>query len=70
MKELKYNDIVTDNAETFDYEITEVAVKKGNDHLGALVKSELLEYVKEVKITTLDEKENADIVVTVGKDFK
>lgn len=70
MKELKYNDIVTDNAETFDYEVTEVAVKKGNAHLGALVKSELLEYVKEVKITTLDEKENADIVVTVGKDFK
>lgn len=70
MKELKYNDIVTDNAETFDYEVTEVAVKKGNEHLGALVKSELLEYVKEVKITTLAEKENADIVVTVGKDFK
>lgn len=70
MKELKYNDIVTDNAETFDYEVTEVAVKKGSEHLGALVKSELLEYVKEVKITTLAEKENADIVVTVGKDFK
>lgn len=70
MKELKYNDIVTDNAETFDYEVTEVAVKKGNEHLGALVKSELLEYVKEVKVTTLAEKENADIVVTVGKDFK
>lgn len=70
MKELEYNDIVTDNAETFDYEVTEVAVKKGSEHLGTLVKSELLEYVKEVKITTLDEKENADIVVTVGKDFK
>jgi hypothetical protein len=50
--------------------VTEVAVKKGSEHLGALVKSELLEYVKEVKITTLAEKENADIVVTVGKDFK
>jgi len=70
MKEKGYQDIVTDNAETFDYKITEIAVKKGSEHLGALVKAELADYAKDVKITILAEKEKADIVVTVGTDFK
>jgi len=70
MKEKGYQDIVTGNAETFDFDITEIAVKKGSEHLGSLVKSELLDYAKDIKITVLDAKENADIVVTVGKDFK
>ncbi len=70
MKEKGYSDIVTGNADTFDFDITQVAVKKGNEHLGSLVQSELVEFAKQVKVVTLDEKETADIVVTVGKDFK
>ncbi len=70
MKEKGYQDIVTGNADTFDFEITEIAVKKGQEHIGLLVQKELTDYATNTKITVLDEKENADIVVTVGKDFK
>ena len=70
MKEKGYQDIVTGNADTFDFEITEVAVKKGKEYIGLLVQKELVDYAKDSKVTVLNEKENADIVVTVGKDFK
>ncbi|MFH0773088.1 MAG: LytR C-terminal domain-containing protein [bacterium] len=70
MKEKGYQDIVTGNADTFDFATTEIAVKKGSEHLGTLVKTELADYAKNAKITVLGEKEEADIVVTVGKDFK
>lgn len=70
LKEKGYNDIVTGNAETFDFDITQIAVKKGQEHLGSLVQKELADYAKSAKVTVLGEKENADIVVTVGKDFK
>ncbi len=70
MKEKGYQDIVTGNADTFDFDITEIAVKKGKEYLGSLVQGELVDYAKGAKATVLNEKENADIVVTVGKDFK
>jgi hypothetical protein len=70
MKDKGYQDIVTGNADTFDFTLTEIAVKKGNDNLGSLVKSELADYAKDAKITVLTDKESADVVVTVGKDFK
>lgn len=70
MKDKGYKDIVTGNADTFDFELTEIAVKKGNEHLGSLVKSEITDYAKAAKITVLSNSETADIVVTVGKDFK
>jgi len=70
MKEKGYQDIVTGNADTFDFEITEIAVKKGKEYIGSLVQKELADYAKDAKVTVLNEKENADIVVTVGKDFK
>jgi hypothetical protein len=70
MKEKGYQDIVTGNADTFDFEITEIAVKKGNEYLGSMVKTELADYAKNAKVTVLPEKEQADIVVTVGKDYK
>jgi len=70
MKDKGYQDIVTANADTFDFKITEIAVKKGNEHLGSLVKTELADYVADAKITVLGDKEQADVVVTVGTDFK
>ncbi|MCX6730817.1 MAG: LytR C-terminal domain-containing protein [Candidatus Roizmanbacteria bacterium] len=70
MKEKGYQDIVTGNADAFDFELTEIAVKKGNEHLGSLVKSELADYAKNANVTVLADKEEADVVVTVGKDFK
>lgn len=70
MKEKGYQDIVTGNADTFDFKLTEIAVKKGNEHVAASIKAELADYAKDAKVTTLADKETADVVVTVGKDFK
>ncbi len=70
MKDKGYQDIVTGNADTFDFKLTEIAVKKGSEHLGSLVKIELADYAKDAKVTVLDDKEQADVVVTVGTDFK
>jgi hypothetical protein len=70
MKEKGYQDIVTGNANTFDFALTEIAVKKGNEHVATSIKTELADYAKDAKVTTLADKETADVVVTVGKDFK
>ena len=70
MKGVGYQDIVTGNADTFDFKTTEIAAKKGSEYLASLVKTELVDYAKDAKITVLGEKEQADIVITVGKDFK
>lgn len=70
MKDKGYKDIVTGNANTFDFETTQIAVKGGNEYLGSFIQKELADYTKNVQVTTLDGKEQADVVVTVGKDFK
>lgn len=70
LKDMGYQDIVTGNADTFDFEVTEIAVKKGSEYVATLIKSELSDYAKDAKITELGDKEQADIVITVGKDFK
>ena len=70
MKEKGYQDIVTDNAATFDYKITEIAVKKGNEHVASLIKTELADYTPNAKIMVLADKEQADVVITIGTDFK
>jgi hypothetical protein len=70
MKEKGYQDIVTGNADSFDFALTEIAVKKGNEHIAQTIKAELSDYAKDAKVTVLDDKEEADVVVTVGKDYK
>ena len=70
LKDKGYQDIVTGNADEFNFATTEIAVKKGKEYLGGLMKDDLVDYAKSAKITVLDDKESADIVVTVGKDFK
>ncbi len=70
MRDGGFTDIVTGNADEFNFEVTEIAVKKGKEYLYLSIKESLVDYVTGVKETTLDEAETADVVVTVGKDFK
>jgi hypothetical protein len=70
VKKAGFMDIVTGNADEFNFEKTEVAVKKGKEYLYPIVKESLTDYVTEVKLGVLDDKETADVVITVGKDFK
>jgi hypothetical protein len=65
-----YVEILADNADNFDYKITEIQVKNDKKQLGEMVKNDLKDYVASPKITVLDDKEASDLVLIFGADFK
>ena len=65
-----YLEILTDNADNFDYVTTEIQVKSDKKQLGDMVKDDLKDYITAPKITILDEKEASDLVLIFGADFK
>lgn len=65
-----YQEILTANADNFDYEQSEIQVKKTKSETASIVTADLKEYVTTFKQTTLAEKEAADVVMIIGKDFK
>lgn len=65
-----YQEIVTGNADTFDYEITEIQVKRNKSELIGVFQNDLKDNVAKTKPGTLDEKETADVLIIIGKDFK
>ncbi len=70
LTEKGYQEILTGNADEFDYTITEIQVKKESTDSAAVIKNDLKENVTAPKITSLDDEETADIVIIVGTDFK
>ncbi len=70
LKEKGYQEIVTGNADNFDYEITEIEVKKSKAAAAEMIKNDLKEHTTSFKETTLDESDSADLIIIVGKDFK
>jgi hypothetical protein len=65
-----YVEILTDNAENFDYTITEIQVKKTKSQLETMIKNDLKDYVSKPKITVLNEKEASDAIIIFASDFK
>jgi len=65
-----YVEILTDNADNFDYKITEIQVKKDKSQLGEMMKNDLKDYVSAPKITILDDKEASDLILIFAADFK
>jgi hypothetical protein len=65
-----YVEILTDNADNFDFKVTEIQVKKDKKQLGEMIKNDLKEYVTSPKITVLDDKEASDAIVIFASDFK
>ncbi len=65
-----YSDIVTGNADKFDYKQTIIAVKKSLNGLADQLKSDLSDSVSSPKIQTLPESENSDAIITIGSDSK
>lgn len=65
-----YTEIVTGNADNFDFEITEIQVKKDKAQLGDMIKNDLKDYLTSPKITVLDDEEAADLVLIFASDFK
>ena len=70
LKEKEYQEIITGNADNYDYVKTEIGVKKSMTHVADLLKKELSDYIKSPKITTIDEDETSDVIIIVGSDFK
>lgn len=65
-----YVEILTDNADNFDYKITEIQVKKDKPQLGEMMKEDLKDYVTSLKFTELDDKEASDLILIFAADFK
>jgi len=70
LRKKDYVEILTDNADNFDYKITEIQVKKDKSQLGEMIKNDLKDYVTSLKFTELDDKEASDLVLIFGADFK
>ncbi|OGK53085.1 hypothetical protein A2970_00465 [Candidatus Roizmanbacteria bacterium RIFCSPLOWO2_01_FULL_44_13] len=65
-----YLDIITGNADNFDYEKTELQVKKSKSQAYSMVAADLKDYITSPTQTTLAEDETADVVLIIGADFK
>ena len=70
LKEKGYQEILTDNADNFDYKQTELQVKKSISSSSTTIKNDLKDYVAKFKESTLAESEAADVVIIIGTDFK
>ncbi|KKQ24345.1 MAG: hypothetical protein US40_C0005G0019 [Candidatus Roizmanbacteria bacterium GW2011_GWC2_37_13] len=70
LKEKGYQEIITGNAENYDYELTEIQVKKSKSQAAAMIKEDLKDYLNAFKETVLDEAETPDVVIIFGTDFK
>ncbi|MGB9707303.1 MAG: LytR C-terminal domain-containing protein [Microgenomates group bacterium] len=70
LREKGYNEIVTGNADNFDYQQTEIQVKKDKQQASEILKKDLKDYISTVKTKILDDKEVADVIIILGSDFK
>ncbi len=65
-----YKEVLTGNADNFDYTQTVIQVKKTSPDLYTAMKHDIADYVTNPKQDVLDSQETADIVVIIGQDFK
>ncbi len=71
LQDAGYTDIVTANADTFDYTKTELQLSKKASGALALITKDLADYVKIKDAKTItDTDETADIIITIGEDFQ
>jgi len=70
LKEKGYQEILTGNADNFDYEQTELQFKKSLSSSLTIIKNDLKDYVTKFKESTLSEDETADLVIIIGTDFE
>lgn len=70
LKKRGYEQILTGNADNFEYEKSDLQIKKSKSASSAMIKIDLKDNITSFKESTLNENEAADIVIIVGKDFK
>lgn len=70
-QEKGYGEILTGNADAFDYETTVVQIKEDADPaIRDYIEEDITSQVETPEFETLDEDDAADVVVIVGTDFK
>jgi hypothetical protein len=71
LQDAGYTDIVTDNADSFDYTQTEVQLAESAADALAYIQEDLADYVEITDAATIDdEEETADVIIIVGTDFE
>lgn len=65
-----YEGITTGNAERYDYEQSEVQIRKEKAYLEAVILADITESISSPTVTELDETETVDVVIIIGKDVK
>ncbi|MDH7476698.1 MAG: LytR C-terminal domain-containing protein [Microgenomates group bacterium] len=65
-----YQEILTGNAESFDYETSIIQIKKDKENIIGYLKEDLKDYLPSFKTEELKSDEAADAVIIIGKDFK
>lgn len=70
LREKGYEEILTGNADSFDYEKTEIQVKEDTKQYFDIMANDIAENAKVDEPANLDEDEAADIIIVVGQDFK
>jgi len=70
LKDKGYGEIITDNADSFDYVKTEVQIKKFYSQAVSMLKTDLKDYLTDFKESALDASSTADLILIVGRDFK
>lgn len=71
LKDKGYQEIVTGNADNYDFTKTVIQVKKSLVGAGKVVASDLKDSVSSPKIdNTLSDDETSDVIITIGSDLK
>lgn len=70
LEKADYSQILTGNADEFNFKITEIHVKRSKAYLKEEIKKILSDYTSSFKEVILDEKENSDVILIIGADFK
>lgn len=65
-----YGEILTDNADNFDYETTILQVKKNRRQAISWIKTDLKNYLTDIKTESLEDDQAADVVLIIGQDFE
>lgn len=65
-----YVEVLTDNADKYDYTQSVLQIKTGKEYLQAAILEDMKDFITDPKIESLPETENADIIIIIGKDIK
>lgn len=70
LRDAGYSDIVTGNADAFDYEETVIQLKEASEEYFSLLQEDITEYAEVGDFEELDEDDAADAVIIIGSDFE